>query len=333
MAAPAARVEEGKIVISGLSSAKGLSVVVAEGTEADIAARPAVSGEWAAEAAKVVFTPKYPLRPGTAYRVLGAGERLDVRVPKAERGKPTVVTHIYPSGTELPENVLRFYIEFNRPMPRGDVYKYVRVLKEDGKPDVLPFVELDNELWNADHTRLTLLIDPGRIKKEVKPRIDLGPVFRQGHKYTLVVSGKWPTLDGDPLGDEFSRAITIAPPVADGIDPKAWKLSVPAGESAALRVGFGRPLDRVVLPRSLAVIGPDGRTVPGTSEPAECETAWTFRPAAKWAAGDYVLRVDTGLEDVCGNRIGRPFEVDLLRLPPKEIKADHVDLPFTVGRR
>ena len=76
--------------------------------------------------------------------------------------------------------MLRFYLEFDRPMPRGDVYKYVRLLNEKGDKVPLPFLEIDDELWNADQTRLTLLIDPGRIKKEVKPRIDLGPVFEAG---------------------------------------------------------------------------------------------------------------------------------------------------------
>lgn len=331
--APRVAVEKGQIVVSGISSAKGLTVVVAEGTEAEIADRPAVSGEWAAVADRVVFTPKYPLKAGTRYRVLGAGERLEVHVAKAERGRPTRISHIYPSGTELPENVLRFYIEFNQPMPRGNVYRYVSVLDDKGKRDVLPFVELDNELWNADQTRLTLLIDPGRIKKEVKPRIDLGPVFRQGRKYTLVVSGKWPTLDGDRLGKDLVKPITIKAAVDDGIDPKAWKVTAPADAESALRVEFGRPLDRVILARSFAVVGPEGRAVPGTAEPADGETTWSFRPAGKWAAGKYILRTDTGLEDVCGNRIGMPFEVDLLKPPPKEVKVDHVDLPFTVGRR
>src|SRR5262249_33955421 len=157
------------------------------------------------------------------------------------------------------------------------------------------------ELWNADQTRLTLLIDPGRIKKEVKPRIDLGPVFHQGRKYTLAVSGKWPTLDGSTLGDDRSRTITIMPPIPEGIDPKSWKVQPPGNESAALRVSFRRPLDHVVLSRSLAILGPDGRAVAGTGDATDSETGWQFRPQAKWTAGDYVLRVDTSLEDVCGN--------------------------------
>src|SRR5262249_27981281 len=133
VAGSSATVTDGKIVVRGFTSPKGLSVIVAEGTEADIAARPPVSGEWAAGDGKIVFTPKYPLKAGTAYRVLGAPERLEVRTPRAEPGKPTVITNIYPSAAELPENVLRFYIEFNQPMPRGDVYKYVKVQNDQGK--------------------------------------------------------------------------------------------------------------------------------------------------------------------------------------------------------
>jgi hypothetical protein len=332
IAAPTARVADGKVVVAGLPSAKGLSVVVAEGTEAEIAARPAMAGEWVAADGQVVFTPKYPLRPGTRYRVIGGGEPLEVRAPKAPSPGPTVVTQVYPTATDLPENVLRFYVEFNHPMPRGDVYKYVALYSEAGKKDVQPFVELDAELWNADQTRLTLLIDPGRIKKEVKPRIDLGPVFERGKKYTLVVSGKWPTLDGTPLGADFRKPISATAPLADGIDPKAWTLSGPTDATAPLSVGFGRPLDHPILIRALSVIRPDGKPVTGKAEAADNDRGWTFRPVAPWAAGAYTLRVDTVLEDVCGNRIGRPFEVDLARPAPKEVKAEHVDLPFTVGR-
>ena len=333
VAAPTATVADGKIVVIGVSSPKGLSVVVAEGSETDIAARPPVVGEWAVMDGKLVFTPTYPFKAGTAYRVVGVPDRLEVRSPRAEASKPTVITHVYPTSTDLPENVLRFYIEFNQPMPRGDVYKYVKVLDDTGKPDPLPFVELDQELWSADQTRLTLLIDPGRIKKEVKPRIDLGPVFRKGKKYALVVSGKWPTLEGGTLGKDLTRAITIAPPIADAIDPKVWKLSAPVDTTAPLRVSFGRPLDRVLLARSLTVTSADGQAIEGTVEPTDSETAWNFKPARPWLPKNYVLHVDASLEDVCGNAVGRQFEVDLLRPAPKATKAGDVDLSFTVGRR
>jgi hypothetical protein len=332
-AAPGARVADGKIVVTGLPSAKGMSVVVAEGTDEEIAARPPVSGEWTVTADKAVFTPKYPLKPGTKYHVLGGDKPLQVQAPQAAPEKPTRLAHIYPTETELPENVLRFYLEFDRPMPRGDSYKHVRLLNDKGQKDPLPFVEID-ELWNAAQTRLTLLVDPGRIKKEVKPRIDLGPVFQQGKKYTLVVSGKWPTLAGAPLGDDVTKAITAVAPLNDALDPKAWKITPPNDSKASVTVAFRRPMDHPLLTRCLSVLGPDGQPVSGTGAANDNDRAWTFRPAAPWAPGKYTLHVEAVLEDVCGNRVGRPFEVDLLHPPaaPVEAKTRPVDLPFVVGR-
>ncbi|HKB04393.1 MAG TPA: hypothetical protein VKD90_19370 [Gemmataceae bacterium] len=333
LAAPTAGIADGKIVVTGVGSSNRLRVVVAEGTEAEIATRPAVSGEWAAAAGKAVFTPKYPLQPGTRYRVLGAGDGLEVRIPKPDSGKPTAVTHIYPTATELPANVLRFYVEFNRPMPRGEVYKHVHIYTDEGKKVELPFLEIDDELWNADQTRITLLIDPGRIKQEVKPRIDLGPVFVRGKKYTLVVSGKWPTLDGVPLGEDVRKPISATTAVCDALDPKGWQVSPPPTDNDALRVAFGRPMDRPVMMRALTVLDAHGKAVAGRAEPADDDRGWTFTPKGGWVAGEYTLRADPVLEDVCGNRVSRPFEVDLLKSTPKDPKPAPVDIRFTAGRR
>ena len=87
------------------------------------------------------------------------------------------------------------------------------------------------------------------------------------------------------------------------------------------------------MARSLTVLGSDGQEIAGSAERADSEIAWKFRPERPWAAGNYVLRVNASLEDVCGNAVGRPFEIDLLRPAPKAVKAGDVDLPFIVGRR
>jgi hypothetical protein len=89
----------------------------------------------------------------------------------------------------------------------------------------------------------------------------------------------------------------------------------------------------VILEDSLKVIGPNGSEVKGKAELDVTKNAWVFRPADGWVAGRYSIRIDPVLEDVCGNRIGMPFEVDLSKPRPKETKAVPVELPFTVGRR
>jgi hypothetical protein len=331
-AAPTAQVADGKIVISGVASAKGLSVVVAEGTEADIAVRPPMAGEWLQTDGKLVFAPKYPLRPGTKYRIVGLDTGLNVQTPKP-LAKPTVVKQIYPTATEIPDNILRFYIEFNQPMPRGDAYKYIEVFTDKGKKVEWPFLQQDDEPWNADQTRLTLFIDPGRVKKGVKPRIDLGPVFTQGTKYTLVISGKWPTLDGGTLGADVRKPLTAAEPFSEALDTTDWKLAPPKDENAAVSLAFDRTLDHILILRDISIVDAVGREVAGTAETVNHDRGWNFRPKAAWRSGRYNVRVATTLEDVCGNRIGVPFEIDPARPAPKEVKADHVDLPFTVGRR
>lgn len=333
VAAPNAQVIDGKIVVTGIASAKGLSVVVAEGSEEDIAARPAMTGEWTGGDGKFAFTPKYPLRAGSKYRVLGLDKGLDVETAKPPPEKPTVVKNVYPTGADVPENILRFYIEFSRPMPRGDAYKYIDVFTEKGTKVEWPFLVMDDEPWNADQTRLTLFIDPGRVKKEVKPRVDLGPVFVKDKKYTLVVSGKWPTLGGGTLGTDFRKPLTVTGPLSEGIDPKSWKVTTPVDLKGGLSVAFGRPLDHYLIRRSFVVVGPDGNPIAGAGEPTESGLAWTFRPAGEWAPGRYNLRVETTLEDVCGNRIGQPFEVDLLKPAPKEVKENYVDVAFTLSSR
>jgi hypothetical protein len=123
----------------------------------------------------------------------------------------------------------------------------------------------------------------------------------------------------------------VVAPQPEGIDPKGWKVSAPADEAAPITVSFDRPLDHPILLRALTVVGPDGKPVAGKAEATNDDRGWAFRPAARWAAGEYKLRVHPVLEDVCGNRLGRPFEVDLARPAPKEVK-EPVDLPFTVGR-
>jgi hypothetical protein len=60
------------------------------------------------------------------------------------------------------------------------------------------------------------------------------------------------------------------------------------------------------------------------------EREWRFRPAAPWRAGPHQLLVDTLLEDLAGNSIGRPFEVDVTRHLAGRLQPRSVAVPFEV---
>ncbi len=55
-------------------------------------------------------------------------------------------------------------------MSRGEAYRRIHLLDADGKPIERAFLELGEELWDPDGKRFTLFIDPGRIKRGLKPR-------------------------------------------------------------------------------------------------------------------------------------------------------------------
>lgn len=246
--------------------------------------------------------------------------------PAAALGPPTRVAAVYPSTNILPENQLKLYIYFSAPMQRGEVWPKLHLLEENGKPVVLPFVELEQELWDRDQKRLTLLFDPGRIKRGVKPNMDMGPVLVEGKRYTLVVDRELKDGHGAPLSETFRREFLVGPAERRGIDPQQWKITAPkAGTRDPLMLDFGRPLDYALLQDVFQVTG-----VPGTMSVASEETRWSFQPAQAWKSGNHTLVIDMALEDLAGNRIGRPFDVDMIDNPTQRITKPTTLLPFRI---
>ncbi|MGL5095416.1 MAG: hypothetical protein ACRDD1_07500, partial [Planctomycetia bacterium] len=143
-------------------------------------------GKYAVAGTTLTFTPRFPFSPGSDYQaLLNHGDPpgrtrdnpiLHFTAPRAE-GVAPVVQAIHPTTAVLPENHLRFYLHFSAPMMRGEAYRRVLLLDGYGKIVADPFLELGEELWDPSGKRLTLLLDPGRVKRGLKPREDVGPVL------------------------------------------------------------------------------------------------------------------------------------------------------------
>jgi hypothetical protein len=80
-------------------------------------------------------------------------------------------------------------------------------------------------------------------------------------------------------------------------------------------VELGEPLDHALLQRLVWVEDQAGRPVAGEITLDDDDRSWSFTPHAVWHEGHHALVIDRRLEDLAGNRIGRPFEVDLGRTP------------------
>jgi hypothetical protein len=252
-------------------------------------------------------------------------------VPKPSSSSTTIVEHVYPTTNRLPENVLKFYIHFSAPMSRGEAYRSVHLLDSAGHEVELPFLELDEELWDPQAKRFTLFFDPGRIKRGLKPREDVGPAVEQGKSYTLVIDRAWSDAKGNPLKESFRKRFQVGPPEERPPDPKTWKIRSPrAGGAEPVVVTFPKPMDHALLGRLLWITDPSNRKVAGSIAITKEETCWTFTSRESWAAGTYHLVAGTTLEDLAGNSIGRPFDLDVLHPLQRHLTEQTVRVPFDV---
>ncbi len=300
-----------------------------------LADAPPMAGSYSVSGDAVVFQPRYAPSPGVTYRAECRHGSTVVAtecfaIPQRDRTPTTTVAHIYPSAEQLPENLLKFYVHFTAPMSRGEAYRHVQLLDQKGEPVELPFLEIDEELWDANYQRLTLLFDPGRIKTGLVPNQEVGVALHAGRSYTLVIDEGWLDAEGKPLRASFEKRFTVIPADTEPPDPENWVVSAPAGGSEPLMVDFPEPLDQALLSRVLAVTTLTGEAVAGEVSIREGETRWVFEPDQPWRPGRYRIEAKTILEDLAGNSIHRPFEVDVFEKVEERITGATASVLFSV---
>jgi hypothetical protein len=286
------------------------------------------------------FTPQFTLRAGTNYQVrflpsdAARAYTKEIKIPALPPPPPTTVTAVFPSASTLPENQLRFYVHFSAPMAAGDSYAHVKLLKANGEAVHRPFLEIGEELWDGTGTRLTLLFDPGRVKKGLAPREMFGPVLEAGKAYRLVIDKAWLDANGQKLAAGYEKRFTAGPAIETALDYKQWQIEPPAaGTQDPLVIRFPRPLDRALQVRMINVAGPSGQTIKGDITVKDDERKWECRPEEPWLAGNYSLVVDTALEDSAGNNLARPFEVDVFDRVDDRAGPELMRIPFVIRGR
>jgi hypothetical protein len=304
--------------------------------EVDTPAVPPLLGSYSLVQGSLLFIPRYPLQAGLRYRAtLKIPNRTPLiesfSLPKPDTVPTTVVEHVYPSSSVLPENQLKFYIHFSAPMSRGEAYKHVHLLDETGKPVTLPFLELTEELWDRKALRFTLFFDPGRIKSGLVPHNEMGLAIRDGRKYTLVIDREWQDGEGKPLKESYRKSFSAGPAERKRLDPSTWRIVAPkAGTTDPVSVEFPKPMDRALLERELEIMDESGNPVNGSIDIDRYETRWRLTPESPWKAVTYSVRVGTILADLAGNMVDHPFEIDVFENVDQQLTHQTHSLSFTV---
>jgi hypothetical protein len=227
----------------------------------------------------------------------------------------TEVTHIFPLSDVLPENLLRFYVCFSNSMQRGRASEDISLLDSDGQPVADALYRPPVELWDRRMQHLTVLLDPGRLKRWVGPNRELGPPLKAGQAYTLAVGAGMVDLSGRRLHETFYKHFRVTEAVREHIAVEQWEIVPPVTKSRQpLVLMFPRPLDWALLSHTITITSSGEQSIGGRIAIDENERRWSFTPTSAWAAGSYRVRVASSLEDVCGNSViaafDRPLRLD-----------------------
>lgn len=253
--------------------------------------------------------------------------------PERNPPAPLVVAPDYPI---VPANHLKFYLQFAEPMARGEVFRYLRLVETDIEGRELaevpePFREV--ELWDETFTRMTLWFHPGRQKPGVNLNVDIGPILEPGKRYRLEISGKWGTESGVALGERIDHAFLAAPPDESQPRPERWRVvdgpipeiltddlvdPVSARGSITIQDSTGAPVENVQL--TFFPIGGMGAKGIGIRLTAQ----------SAWKPGKYRAIIHPKLEDLAGNSIARPFNLDLEENPRFVERTSPFVMPFSV---
>lgn len=306
---------------------------------------PALLGTHSVTKTELRFASRFPLSPSVQYLVELAPQLIVVphdpqtivfsSRPK-KRSAAATVSAVYPTAAVLPENLLKFYIHFSASMSRGEAYQRIH-LKLDGKEVEAPFLELGEELWDADQMRFTLFVHPGRIKRGLKPREDSGTPMAEGKEYTLRIDANWLDADLQPLAADFEKKFRVVGADSQQPNPDKWKIVAPKSNSKQpVTLTFDEPLDHAMLNRVVTIRDAFQARMNGKVSVTDEETVWSFEPMEPWKPGNYRIWLATTIEDLVGNNLARAFETleqesnVVERKPTEVIRPAEVSVQFDI---
>ncbi|NAS13662.1 hypothetical protein [Poritiphilus flavus] len=273
-----------------------------------------VLGDLTKSRGKHTFTPVVPFSKNQTYEIRYLGETLESFTIRSEENElAPEILNIYPTRDTVPENLLKMYLVFSQPMQQvGNALDFVRVFDETKQKEVKVFLELESELWNAEHNRLTLWLDPGRIKTDLIPNREQGLPIKQGHRYRLEIDQGWRDANGNALKESVSKRFYVGSRDVGKPNPKGWEILLPkSGSKGVLKLNFGEPLDAILAKESIAVYSDSGEPIEGELDLISKEKGIKIIPVNNWKKGKYKLLINSRLEDLSGNNLNRLFDRDV----------------------
>ena len=290
----------------------------------------AILGNFSADNSALLFEPLIPLTSGLTYHIFENNRPIgQLFVPFNKNEKAPELLAIYPLLDTLPENLLKFYVRFSKPMRTGESLQFIHLLDEKGDTLRDVFLNLKPELWDTSGTVLTVWLDPGRIKRGLTLNRALGNPLKRNETYQLVISPEWKDNTGLKPSQKYSKTFVAGKRDEQGPDLNQWQLQLPkVGTTTALRINLQESLDHYLLSESIGIVDQNNTLVKGKISLDKKDQQVLFVPTKPWKAQRYRLQVDARLEDLAGNNLNRVFDRDITKA--KSRTKSYYELAFEV---
>jgi len=279
-----------------------------------------ILGNFVSDNSSLRFEPLIPLTPGLTYLIVQNNKPIGkLFVPFDKDEKAPELLAIYPKLDTLPENLLKFYLQFSKPMRSGQALQFIHLLdkNKDTLRDV--FLNLQPELWDTSGTVLTLWLDPGRIKRGLQLNLKLGNPLKMNETYQVVVSQAWKDQMGLKLSTKYHKTFVAGKRDEQAPDIKQWQLQLPkVGTAAPLRINIPESLDYYLLSETIGIVDQNDSPVKGEISVEAKAQQVIFLPSKPWKAQHYRMQVDARLEDLAGNNLNRVFDRDMTKEKKRE---------------
>ncbi|WP_146129910.1 Ig-like domain-containing protein [Flagellimonas meridianipacifica] len=273
-----------------------------------------ILGNLTCEKGTCTFIPIVAFTAGQTYEIRKNKKTIEsFTIDHSSKQKNPELIAIYPSMDTVPQNLLKMYFVFSHPMQHSkSALDFISVFDNTAQKESDIFLEMETELWNKERTRLTLWLDPGRIKTDLIPNQEKGPPLLQKHCYTISIDSLWTSEQGYPLTRKYVKMLNVVGKDLQRPNPKLWEVNIPKENTQnPLEIRFNEPMDAVLILETIQVKNREGELIEGTFSLLENELKIEFKPEEKWILGNYSVHVNPVLEDLAGNNLERLFDTDL----------------------
>ncbi|RYG18886.1 MAG: hypothetical protein EOO07_07970 [Chitinophagaceae bacterium] len=271
-----------------------------------------IFGSFIEEGDRIEFRSAIPLTAGLSYDIWSGTLKIGrVDIPYPNQNRAPVLSSIYPEADTVPENLLKFYFVFSKPMRSGESLQHIFLLDKKGDTMRNVFLNLQPELWDTSGKILTIWIDPGRIKRDLVLNKKLGNPLHLKSNYKLIVSSRWKDKQGLALTESFTKSFVVGAADHEVPNVHKWTLSLPKlGTRLPIVLDTEETLDHLLLAESISISDSNGQELKGAVK-IKKDQLWEFTPVKPWTDTTYQLEVNARLEDLAANNLNKVFDRDI----------------------